>query len=378
MKFLYNALILVEKNQKYCIEPHNLLIDNNVVVSIDQEYSQGNSIDLKGDLIVPSFFNIHSHLGESIYKDLPDKYWTIDEYIKYTENHINSFSKIEKDKLWTKSAEFTIEEQFKHGISGFCASRSGEVSLKYNTNNMAGYPIMNSKKLIEFKEKGLQGFLDYKNKYNNSKCSVGVFFHSLYMNDEASFDLARLAMINGGEFFTIHVSEDFDTRQKELCKFDVAPAFVLYKFGLLNEKTILVHCGFTDEHELELIAKSGATIAICPISNNFLNTKMPDVTLLEKFNIPWCISTDGLATGRTFSMVKQAQALKEAFPQIGYCKLWQSMTQTPANLFVRDSYTGLIQAGVEADFLRISKKDITEDILKSIITEDVNFSYTNF
>ena len=137
-----------------------------------------------------------------------------------------------------------------------------------------------------------------------------------------------------------------------------------------NSNTILVHCGCTTKQELELIAKREATIAICPISNIFLNTSILDIKYLEQLGINWCIATDGLATGRSFSLIKQAISLKKIYPFLTYERLFEHITETPAKLYNRKHYTGRIEVGTNADFLITDSVFTDKDVFFTELFEE--------
>ena len=79
---------------------------------------------------------------------------------------------------------------------------------------------------------------------------------------------------------------------------------------------------------------------------------MIDLDMLEKMGIPWCISTDGLGTGRTFSLIEQAKVAKDIYSGISAKKYWESNTRVPGRFFNNPLYTGNIEVGVQSIFLR--------------------------
>ncbi|TCT16004.1 cytosine/adenosine deaminase-related metal-dependent hydrolase [Natranaerovirga pectinivora] len=371
---LVNGNILIKKNGQYFIEQHNLLIHNHRIVEFDTSRTVTHTIDMRGKLIICSFFNIHCHLGESIFGNIDGDDWTLEKYLDYTKDYNDSRSKSEQQAEWNKSAKYTIEANIKNGISGFCAARSGEISEQYGINNMAGYPLMKSEKLKTFTEAGLNGFLLYNKKFKSETCNVGVFFHSLYANDRETLEVATQCISKGAEFISIHISEDAKTRQREDMMYGKEAVYVLDELGLVNEKTILVHCGYTSNNALKVVSERRATIAICPISNIFLNTKMPNVYDLEQMNIKWCLGTDGLGTGRSFSLIEQAKMLKKYYGSIADIKILQSITEIPASIYNRKHYSGIIEEGRLSEFVVIEEQRTNVDtVLKDLFEGNLNW-----
>lgn len=347
-KKIQNGKILIEHNNKFDIEKKDLFVENERIFFSASDNTHYDIVDMRGKIIIPCFANIHAHLGESIFKNISGNDWTVTKYIKYTEEYNLGLTETERKNVWNKSAQFTIEEMKKNGISLFCAARSSEISKKNNFNTMSGYPIMNSKKLEEYKQLGLWGFIDYFKENHSDKNSIGVFLHSVYANDKSSFELAYNCMENNAEFITVHISEDHYTTRLEKEIHNKSAISILDDYGLLGEKTILVHCGCISQQEYELIKHRKSVVAICPISNMFLNTKMPDLNLMEELGIPWCIATDGLGTGRSLSLIDQIEVARKEFPDIAIEKFYTGITTNPAKIYKRQHYTGKVEEGVES------------------------------
>ncbi len=369
-KNLINCNVLIKIDQAYKIEKHNILLYKNKILTFDSVKVNAPIINMKNYTIFPCFCDIHCHLGESIFRDISGNEWTLEKYLKYTDNINKRMSNDERNKTWEISAEYTLKQIKKQGIIGICAARSAEICEKWSIYNMAGYPIMDSDKLIAYKKGGIQAFKEYFKKNHNEMCNVGIFFHSLYKSNIESLKLAYECLENQAEHFSIHISEDIATYKKEKNIYGKEAIYVLDDYNLLNSNTILVHCGCTTKQELELIAKREATIAICPISNIFLNTSILDIKYLEQLGINWCIATDGLATGRSFSLIKQAISLKKIYPFLTYERLFEHITETPAKLYNRKHYTGRIEVGTNADFLITDSVFTDKDVVFTELFEE--------
>jgi len=376
---LKNVNILVHNAGKWVIEPHNITIEHSKIIGPNVKCIPDRSIDLGEQLLLPLFFNIHCHLGESLY-GISGSDWTILKYLAYTSEVVNNMTPLERDAFWQRSAEKTIQLLIESGTGGFCAARSAEISKKHHLCTMSGYPLMLSQKLEKYYLDGFDGFSRYTNENDSPYCSVGVFLHSLYKADEKLLHLAVKCFCGPAKFLTVHVSEDLETRQLEITRFQDEPVSVLNRLGLLTDQTILVHGGLLSANELSLVSEKNALIAVCPISNHFLNTTCIDVYALERMGIRWCLATDGLATGRTLTLIDQAAMLKRQFPHIPNIKILQSMTTTPAQAFQKDIYTGMIESGTEAAFIMVQgrhKTDI-ESVLEELFTGQASWKVVKF
>ena len=340
-----------------------LIIDNR-----EQELLDNVSYDLREFILLPQFFNIHCHLGESLYALSPEEMsdLTIERYIKLTEDINKQLHPDERDLLWEKSAHLTAELQRDNSISGICAARCAEICKEHGLLSMSGYPLMNSVKLREYAIAGIQSFTVYLKENSSPNCSVGVFFHSLYTNGDLELSFARDAMEIGAEFLSVHVSEDHPTRQRELNRYGKSPIDVLSDYNLLTSRTLIVHGGFLDESDLLKIAEADAVMVVCPISNLTLNTRMPDLYKIRKLGIRWCLATDGLITGKSFSILAQAKELKRHFPELTFKEIYTAVTATPAKVFNRNIYTGVIQKDTEAKFILLTKEKYSSGLLNEL------------
>lgn len=374
---LTNISFLSFNNNRYDILKTDIAVQKGTVIS-DKKLEGYRSIDLSDWVIMPPFFNLHAHLGESVFRDITGSNWTLEKYLRYTDNHNGQLDESSLAKEWKFSAEYTISEQQKHGIFGFCAARSAEISLKYNAINMSGYPIMNSAKLKKYAKRGLDGFKEYYSRFQNPNCSIGIFLHSIYRNDLSSFKLAYDCLNAGAKFLTCHISEDAWSRKKEISSFNILPIFALNNYGLLNENTILVHCGCLEERELELIARQRAHVVICPISNKFLNTSIISPVVLNKYDISWSVATDGIATGRTFSLLKQCNVLKKCYPQVSCNDLLASIMRRDSMKFTDNLPEFGIKLGSIPIFVGIKTKETLVGSIISKLFRDENVTVFNF
>ena len=362
---------LIRKNKGLFIEPLEILCSESIITEINRRV---NIESINNGVIIPAFFNIHSHLGESVFRHIDGEDWNITKYIEYTEKYNAKLDKEQRIASWMESARYSAEKMYLHGTLGFCAARSAGIASDYSLLTMSGYPIMNSCKLVEYKDSGVLGFQSYYNKYKSDTNKIGVFLHSIYANDLESFVLAHECMNNGAEFISVHVAEDLYTSELERKKHGMSAISLLQQYGLLSERTIIVHAGYCSDDDLLMIKKSGATISVCPISNEFLNTRMVDLYKLEEMNIPWCIATDGLGTGRTFSLLEQIKVARKIYPQISMSKYWESVTSIPARCFENGLYKGNVELGARSVFLKTEYQGTNvNELIEGLIEGEIGF-----
>ncbi|MGB8930422.1 MAG: amidohydrolase family protein [Anaeromyxobacteraceae bacterium] len=84
----------------------------------------------------------------------------------------------------------------------------------------------------------------------------------------------------------------------------------------LHPGNLAVHCVDLDRADLGLLARSGATVVLCPRSNDHISGRVPNLPSLLAAGIPLAIGTDSLASSPSLSPLADAAALRRAFPGI--------------------------------------------------------------
>jgi 5-methylthioadenosine/S-adenosylhomocysteine deaminase len=96
--------------------------------------------------------------------------------------------------------------------------------------------------------------------------------------------------------FHIHVAEYRAEREQILEQHGMSPVHYLDSLGALTERTILIHCVWTDDDDLALIAERGARIVHNPGANAFLGDGIAPFRQMLERNIRTCLGTDGGCT----------------------------------------------------------------------------------
>ena len=78
---------------------------------------------------------------------------------------------------------------------------------------------------------------------------------------------------------------------------------------------------------------------------------MPNIYKLEEKKINWCIGTDGLGTGKSFSLLDQLYQAINEYPEIPLSRYWASITSVPAKLFNNVLYSGTLSLESLSSFL---------------------------
>ena len=94
------------------------------------------------------------------------------------------------------------------------------------------------------------------------------------------------------------------------------PVAVADTLGLLASDALLVHLTDARPEELELVARRGAHVVLCPRSNLFIETRLPPLLEMRRSGIAPALGTDSLASCPTLDVLAEAKALHERFAEV--------------------------------------------------------------
>jgi formimidoylglutamate deiminase len=92
----------------------------------------------------------------------------------------------------------------------------------------------------------------------------------------------------------LHVHADEQPREIEEClaEHGVRPIELLDRSGCLGSRTTVVHATHADDHELDLLAASGARVCVCPTTEANLGDGFAPLERLRDRGIALCIGSD--------------------------------------------------------------------------------------
>lgn len=176
----------------------------------------------------------------------------------------------------------------------------------------------------------------------------------------------------------IHFSETEEERQNAIKEFGCSPVEYLAKLGCLNERTVAVHCVALSDHDIELLAESGASVVHCPVSNMRLGCGASPVVKLLKAGVNVALGTDGAANACSLSMFEQmrtagliAKGFSQDPTQLTVNQIIRMATINGANALKLDREVGSLAVGKFADLAVIDMSQLVTmpvlDVLSNVI-----------
>ncbi|MFH1217361.1 MAG: amidohydrolase family protein [Pseudomonadota bacterium] len=380
MKILYRAPLVVPVISPP-IEDGAVLVENGVIVAVDRFYAlkgEARVKDHEGAILTPALFNCHTHLELS---------------------HLALLGK---------------EERKGTDITDWISSLLAERALSGADPLAAG-----RRQLAAFHEQGVIGLADIGNLPQSRDIRQGsdvrafFFLEMLGLGQEAAENvMGRLAdldcdctahapysvnelllrelkkrSIGRGHLFPIHVAEseteirflldgagplrDF-VEQRGVWDNSFHPpgcgsVAYLDRIGVLDEKTLCVHCVHVTDDEIALLALRKARVCLCPASNRYLGVGKSPVSRMLAAGLLPCLGTDSAASNPAMSIWEEMHILRADHPGIDPADIFRMATLGGA-VALGESRMGMLAPGMVPSFLAVQSQGITADDVHEFLT----------
>ena len=294
---LRNASVLLGQNLEYR-QTINLKIQNGRFKRIQPNIrpsSKEESVDCEGILMIPGLVNCHTHVGDSIAKDVALNTNTVEETIHPVSSiKSNVLSKTEPDHL-VRFMRNTCQDMIRRGITTFVDFREGGLEgillVRKALKELGIRPIIlartntfhNSKQIRQNQRPGKKTVSELEEII--PKCDgLGISGAN-----ENSVSLLRLYS-KTDKIRAIHAAEtrqSITTSKKITKKSEVIRALEL-------KPHFLVHMTFASKSDLFLAARKTRGIVVCPRANAALVEGIPNVDLMLQAGCNVTIGTDNV------------------------------------------------------------------------------------
>ncbi len=159
----------------------------------------------------------------------------------------------------------------------------------------------------------------------------------------------------------VHLAETQTEQDNSMAQYGMSPTEYFEKEGLFSTKTLAAHCVVMSDHDIEILARNGVSVAHNPQSNMKLASGIAPVKKMLDAGVNVAIGTDGASSNndldmweemRTASLLQKVSTLDPcAIP--AYTAL-QMATVNGAKAIGREGELGVLAAGALADILIVN------------------------
>jgi putative selenium metabolism protein SsnA len=293
-----NAFIVTADKDHSTIENGYIQIEDQKIIELGEgEATSGDTtIDASGCVVIPGLVTAHTHLygillrGASLNIEPPTDFsqilqrvwWPVDEALDLNDAEASALS--------------ASADMLRNGSTFFADTYSGPNSIENSLDAVSkGTEKIGIRSMLAFEmterhdheeaERGLEESIRFiqENRKDTGLTSTMMSLHASFTVDDdmvkKTVDAAKKLDVP----ITIHTSEGLVDLYHNLENYGERTIERLDRLGVLGQHAILAHCVHVNEHELDLVAESGASIAHNPMSNmlNAVGTA-PVPKMLEK------------------------------------------------------------------------------------------------
>lgn len=308
MSILIKRAKIITQNTKRQQLQADVFIDDKYIseiseksISVEADYK----IDGQDKIILPGLINTHTHVPMTLLRgygdDMELQKW-LTERIWPVESKLNS-------RYVAIGTKLALLEMIASGTTSFIdmyffEDTIGEITEKIGMRGFLGYAFIDSG-TPEYSFNELTSKCEqFVNRWKDKELVKPVIApHATYTCSpetlQKSLDIATKYDI----FMHIHCSETREEVYNVQEKYGLRPVGQLKKYGLLNEKMVLAHCGWITKNEIVDIKQGNSKISHNPVSNMKIATGgfTPIPELLNE-NMVVGLGTDGAASNNSLDM----------------------------------------------------------------------------
>jgi len=317
-----NAKLLLCDENGFYVENGALTIENGEITAVESgeitamesgetatpetiDSSRFETVDAAGRLVMPGLINAHTHAYMTLLRNYADD-------VDFGEWLFNRVMPVE-DRLPVESAYWlnllAFAEMFKSGTTSYvdmhmskCMSAKAAKACHIRAfigRGLVGTDLFGDG-LTRYEEA-----LAEKKEYESGLIRFILSPHAPYSCSEKLYRQVTEESEKLGLLRQTHLSEGAAEVESILKEHGKTPVEWLYDIGFLSEKTLLAHCVQMRKNDIELIAKSGASVVTNPASNAKLGNGFAPISAMDAAGINICLGTDGTSSNNTLNMFRE-------------------------------------------------------------------------
>jgi 5-methylthioadenosine/S-adenosylhomocysteine deaminase len=360
------GIVIPCEGNRTVLDPGSVLMEDGRIVAVgtveqlDSAAADAVVVDASGHVVLPGLHNCHLHSGllrgtaesKSLWDWLRDY---VDPAHKALTPEIAEAASLlcYTESLRAGTTSVMDMWRFMEG-SAHAAERVGlRATLVPYVADLPGYDyfetLVTNRKLLESYRTYAQGRV---------RSWVGLE-HLFYCSPGAFAAAARLAE----EFDTglhTHSSETIWEVQESLKRFGRRPIEEFFNRGILGPRTVVAHCVWLDDREIEILAQTGTSVAHCPCSNMKLSSGPAPVAAMRRKGIAVGLGSDGEKENNNLDLLEEMkfasllQKVTTLDPTTG--DPWDILamaTLDGARALGLDAVTGSLEPGKQADLVTV-------------------------
>lgn len=334
----------------------------------EKAFSAKKVIDASGAIILPGLINTHTHAPMTMFRgiadDLPLMEWLNNHIFPLEMKHVN------KEMVYW-GARLACAEMILSGTTTFCdgyfyPGRIARAAMEAGLRIVLGLGFFDMDEDVDISAaknaETARGFLQ-KWRSISPLVTPALFPHALYTCRPETMKALKSVAEDFGLLFITHLSETREEVNDIREKYGLTPVRLLYKNGILNERSIAVHCNWLDEEEMEMLASTGSRVSHNAESGMKLASGLCPVPKLLERGVTVGLGTDGCASNNDHDLIREmgsvayAHKLITGNPTVMDARTVLALaTISGARVLGMEKEIGSIEIGKKADLIIIDTR----------------------
>ena len=357
MAVIENARIGIRQDKIVFVEDASTCPDANITAH--------KTIDAVGCLIMPGLINTHTHAAmvcfRGIADDLPLMTWLNDHIFPLEKKYVS------REMVYAGTL-LAIAEMIQSGTTTFCDGYffPGQVARAAVAAGIRAVPCLgffdldNPNGDPEKVAQHVRTARRYLEKWQGASplISPAFFPHSPYLCSPQTLQAVKDVADRDGILFVTHLSETQEETKLMQERYGLSPVRHMEHLGLLNERTVAVHCNWPDDEDIRVLSRHNVRVSHNPESGMKLAAGLAPVPKLHAQGIVVGLGTDGCASNNDHDLfgdmgtTAKVHKLVNMDPTVLDAKTVVRMaTIDGARVLGLDGVTGSIEKGKFADII---------------------------
>ena len=280
------------------------LVDTNRTLAADR------IIDARGGLILPGLVNTHTHLPMVCFRGLADDLPLMD----WLHHHIFPMeARFVNKQMVRDGAMLAIAEMILSGTTTCCdgyffENQIAEAALAGGMRAVAAQGFADSatpdhpqyEKMMAAAGRFVERWLPHA-----PMITPAFFCHSPYTCSPRTLVNVKAAAREAGILYLTHLLENRDEIDTIEKRYGRKPVTHLHHLGVLDDRTVAVHCNWMSPEDIALFADLGVSVSHNPASSMKLAAGVAPIPLMLEKGIAVGLGTDGSASNNDLDLFQE-------------------------------------------------------------------------
>jgi len=264
-------------------------------------------LDAKDTLAMPGLINTHNHAAMSLFRgladDLPLMTWLTEHIFPAEARCVNPEMVYWCTKL--SAAEMLLSGTTTVADGYFHEEAAAEAFVEAGMRAVAAQAVIDYPAPgVPDPKKNIETAALYAGEWQgkNELVTPALFCHSPYTCSPSTLQNSKKITQQLGLHYFIHLAETKGEVDQIKKQYGITPIRHLDQLGILDENTVLVHCVWLNEEDIQIAAQTGAKITLCPESNMKLASGIAPVKEILAKNISVGLGTDSCASNNDLDL----------------------------------------------------------------------------